>query len=521
MKKARSQAVVGRIFFGGHSGWARVLIIVSVVVTPVTVCFGDGLQQYWPFDEGTGSVVSNGVSGGNAGSLINFGANGSEWDTDVPAALVSRSTGSLNFNYVNDSYINCGHLGLEATQNGGEASVSMWIKPESLSDMRIWGQCSSTTYVPLGYMRFTPGSSGNGCLESGSISASGWYPITSYSVVTGAWNHLVVTWKGAYMTAFLNGNPQYSFLSAFEFDLDGGDQPLAFGVGAKYRGTSGNAYCGKMDEVSVWSEALSIERIHQLAAGVSPMDITPSAGSVAPQFPLAEYRLDNNANDSRGNNDGVIGGDASFVSDTPFTYSDNMALTLDGSGDYVQIADNEILRPGTNDWTLSLWFKASAMQSSALIAKHAGTPLYTQMSLMFAGGTTGSMGTADRIHTFIVGTEGISKRWEITTLGGLADDNWHHVALVRTGDDWRPVVYIDGIIADIAVLNTDSGTRPHDVNCTEPWYIGCWDGSKNYFTGLIDEVAMWNEALTSENIAWLANNSLTSIFPKGTIILMQ
>jgi hypothetical protein len=157
MRKIREK-VVNRLFSAGHSGWRWIAVGMLTVWSGSGLCYGSGVAQYWTFDEGAGSVVSNEVASGTVGDLVNFGSNGSVWDTDVPAALASRSTGSLAFNYANVSYINCGHIGLSSTQGVGEASISMWLKPESLSDMRLFGQCNATTDLPLGTVRFTPGS---------------------------------------------------------------------------------------------------------------------------------------------------------------------------------------------------------------------------------------------------------------------------------------------------------------------------------------------------------------------------
>jgi hypothetical protein len=267
----------------------------------------------------------------------------------------------------------------------------------------------------------------------------------------------------------------------------------------------------------MWDEALTSEEIAWLSQN-SLSQIEP----VMPRKPLAEYRMDGNAKDTRGRNPGTVMGDAAFVSgagSTPFSYVGNAALQLDGSGDSVSIADAAEIRPGTSDWTLSLWFKTSNdSQYGGLITKRKNVNPYTQMALMFGGAGAGNPGDGEQIHTFMIGTQTSVDRWEVASRNGYGDDEWHHLALVRSSGNTSPVVYVDGNVTSVDVL-FDAGSRPHDINCTDPWRIGT--EGMNDFEGLIDEVAMWDEALPSEQIAWLAANSLSSIPRDGTIILIQ
>ena len=231
--------------------------------------------------------------------------------------------------------------------------------------------------------------------------------------------------------------------------------------------------------------------------------------------------MDGDVMDEGGTYHGLLSGDATFLDDdTPFTYVGNMALRLDGDGDRVMIADTAALRPETKAWTMSLWFKTSVgNRYSGLISKRKTVNPYTQMSLMMGGDQAGNPGTGGKLHTFVIGTQGSTERWEVSTRADYADGEWHHAALVRPAGDKSPVLFVDGVMTAVLV-NTDRGLRPHDVNCTEPWLIGKSNSSSS-FEGLIDEVAMWNTALTAGEIAWLAQNSIDTLFPRGTMITVR
>jgi hypothetical protein len=499
--------------------------------SPLTVSLAGpapGVSLYWAFDDGAGALATNSVPGGNTGVLINF--NGAGWDADVPAALAERSSGSLAFTSANTNYVDAGPLGLSSTGGVDGATVALWVKPNTIiNDMRLWGQLRQTTSTPnpTGAIAFNREPNGRGSLRAFNMASNFWVNITPVgAIVTNEWHHLAFAWCGPRLVTYLNGNPVGGMDVRFEFNRDASDRLMNFGIGAKYQTslqTYGVAYDGKMDDVAVWGATLSPESIRQLAVGTSPLFVAADNAPTPPEAPLAKYLMDGSVKDSRGKHSGALTGGAIFMSgegNTPFGYAGNASLQFDGIDDCVTIPDDPSLRPGTKAWTLSLWFKAeSADQLGALIAKRKNGQPYTQMSLMVGGTSTGTAGTGKRIHSFVVGNQTSVDRWEVSSVDDFADGGWHHVALVRGSGDWRPVLYIDGHAAAI-LSNMDAGTRPHAIDCLDPWRIG-FDGASAHFAGLIDEVALWDIALSSENIAWLAKHTLADISLKGTLIQVK
>ena len=406
-------------------------------------------------------------------------------------------------------------------------SVSLWLKPGTLAgDMRLWGPLrrSSTPPSPQGTVGLWLDGSGNGTLRAYHWTQNMWTNLTvTGTVKTNQWQHLGFTWRGKHMIAYLNGNVMGGIDdSKFEFDRDVSGEAVSFGIGAKYL-SYGVTYDGKMDDLSIWGSTLSPEQVRTLASGQSPLSVPPSAGAKAPPKPLAEYRLDGNALDVRGKYNGSAVNGASFTNgtgNTPFEYGGNMSLRLDGVNDEVTLANAAALRPGTNAWTLSVWFKAAATnQLGTVMAIRKATSPSTQMSVYVGGPDVGGVGSGMRVHSFVIGTQSPQVgRWETYTTGAYLDDRWHHVALVRTCNTLTPIVYVDGEVAPFIGLSSTATLL--DVDSTDPWRIGS-NGVGYYFAGLIDEAAMWNTALSSEQVAWLAKNSLSAIPPRGTLIRMQ
>jgi hypothetical protein len=89
----------------------------------------------------------------------------------------------------------------------------------------------------------------------------------------------------------------------------------------------------------------------------------------------------------------------------------------------------------------------------------------------------------------------------------VTDGIWHHVVGMREGTTLRTCVdgiYEDGI-NDLPVGFDLSGTSQKNALIGAIWSQGD-NVIKKYFAGLIDDVAIWNRALTPEEISYLWNN---------------
>ena len=83
------------------------------------------------------------------------------------------------------------------------------------------------------------------------------------------------------------------------------------------------------------------------------------------------------------------------------------------------------------------------------------------------------------------------------------EDEWVHIAAVGDGEEIR--VYVDGEEVAIGGGLVDPGGAIDSYGASDfPFNVGgggIYDNAGNQFTGLIDEVAVWHTALTSEQIA--------------------
>ncbi|MFE3038384.1 exo-alpha-sialidase [Streptomyces canus] len=177
------------------------------------------------------------------------------------------------------------------------------------------------------------------------------------------------------------------------------------------------------------------------------------------------------------------------------------ALDLDGADDAVRLPYRVQLPLGTKDFTASLWFRytATAGEQPLLWMGGVGTG---QPQVWLRGEPANG-----RVHGLITVREGAAALGtaSVSSSGAYNDGRWHHVSLRRGGG--RLTLFVDG---------TATGVRdvPGSVSRTSAFgvHIGQRMDGRAFFTGAIDEVRVWDRALTDAEISGAAPA------PEGTVL---
>ena len=165
----------------------------------------------------------------------------------------------------------------------------------------------------------------------------------------------------------------------------------------------------------------------------------------------------------------------------------NMALQLDGAGDYAIVYDAAILNPA-DSLTIEAWVlpKDNPIMGMRVVDKM----------------TVGSV-DAYLIDTYPLGrcrfiTEPTSA---VNSADTLALDTWNHVAAVYDGQSAK--IYLNGVL-DTMVMSTGQLS-----SSSNPLLFGANNNyDDNWFNGMIDEVRLWNAARTQEQIIQTMNDTL-------------
>jgi PKD repeat protein len=198
------------------------------------------------------------------------------------------------------------------------------------------------------------------------------------------------------------------------------------------------------------------------------------------------------AHDSSGNgNNGTLKNGPTWVNG-----KSGKALSFDGVDDYVQIADSPSLELGSSNYTIMAWFKTPSLPSLIY-------PIVAKMD--------GWGGDSDwQLYVDLYGNVCYQAReWEdltICTSGYTYEDGaWHQVAVTKTDEgDSGTALYVDGVLIGTGPgVNIEDGTIPIKIGANDEPY---------YFSGTIDEVGIWNRALSAEEIYQSYLGNLTGIW---------
>lgn len=185
-------------------------------------------------------------------------------------------------------------------------------------------------------------------------------------------------------------------------------------------------------------------------------------------------------------NDGEILG-AEWVDDGKF----GSALKFDGAASYVNCGNDESFNI-TDNITVMAWAKMEVPSGTqAIIAKDIGWE--TNSWQIFASHTANS----NKPRSFVIvedGGRGVAVAANAST--DTRDDGWHHYALTYSTSDGVVKYYVDGVEEGSA---EDAEKRQIQVTDTDV-NIGRKSNAANFFSGLIDEVAILNVALTEDDI---------------------
>lgn len=171
----------------------------------------------------------------------------------------------------------------------------------------------------------------------------------------------------------------------------------------------------------------------------------------------------------------------------------NRAITFDGIDDYVALG-NPVSLQITETITLSAWIKSNDKSEKKRIINKLDSGAGQQSYTLFTG-TNGKV-------IFKFWTGGVAKSVSSTT--DIVDGNWHQVIATYDGSSMR--IYIDGVLE--ATTSSITGAIDNDSSNVD---IGRKADNNQFFNGQIDDVRIYNRALSSEEVLSLFQGRIKSL----------
>lgn len=430
----------------------------------------DGLISYWKLDEESGNQVNDSVGNNNTtatgtmvitGKISNAKSFNSTTDT-IPLNLQNRPTNTF--------------------------TVSTWFKTSETHEIdpevqTITGNCTGTTdctgtsgqkYIFWSKWNDSPDGSASSLISVGTngISvyehAGGYMPALAVydgTVPANTWNHLAVVYKNKQPSIYLNGvlvrTGQLSTKSSVY-------TPFAMGGG-------GYGYSqGGLDEVKIYNTAKTSDDIFEEYASLKDSFEKRDIGIVG-------YW---SMNEATGNisRDTIYGFNGTATGTTIVNGISERARSFNGTGDSIALSSGTQANI-VGDITISTWVNIESGSTNPHTIVHKNS----QYSI--------------RINTDGKITWGDSSNFSYAVFGshdiGLKFNTWQHITLTKTGGVVK--IYLNGVekasVTFGGALTSKTGVM----------HIGCYSNdtacAAYYLKGMIDEVKIYNRALSASEVA--------------------
>ena len=286
-------------------------------------------------------------------------------------------------------------------------------------------------------------------------------------------------------------------------DEDGDPDPLL--IGAVYQGgqtLKKDFFQGLIDEVEIFDRALTdaeISAIYQAgpAGKIKPKPIPPPSGMVS------WWSADNHPNDIVDSNHGTLQGGAGYAQGMV-----DEAFSLDGVDDHIEVPDDPVFN-FEGSFTIDAWVKTTDVDGVQNIVSR------NECGLTCIASVSASLSRLRLLdgkpHANVRDTD---KGGDVDCGGGqclgsatfIADGLFHHVAMVRNVEGNQLRLHVDGQLDVDEPLNQGAqGPLVDEDGDPDPLliraiYKGGQTLKKDFFQGLIDEVEIFDRALTAAEI---------------------
>jgi hypothetical protein len=179
--------------------------------------------------------------------------------------------------------------------------------------------------------------------------------------------------------------------------------------------------------------------------------------------------------------------------------ANNFSMNFDGSNDYIDVGTSSNVWDGTTSLSVSLWVNLNStgtyqylIDSNTLGNAYIGFGIQLQSNGKFAYCVKDDTNLAISYYVNDI---------------GFTYNNWHHIVLVYDRANSNYYYYNNGTQYTIT-----PSVSSHSHTAFTDLYIGRPSLSNNYYAdGKIDEVAIWNTALTSTQVSEIYSATSTNL----------
>jgi hypothetical protein len=441
---------------------------------------GPGPVGYWSFDEGYGTTAQDRTSNNNDGTIT-----GATWQTEdmCVSGKCLWFDGTAVYAQLNSS-ITLSYL---------DSSISFWINVNSIPSGSYGSRSQCLSYDNNYGHRFIGPTTSKSLQSEGDTNGEYWVSTSSNSLPFNQWNHVVITAEDGEVKTYINGVLKGTRTVTSNLTLNK--------IGSQDHGDYDQFCDADIDEVKVYDYARTADQVKaDYNAGKS--GLSSDKGS-AVAFGNQQSAINNlsdglvgywkmdessgNVIDASGNgNTGTWNGTGSHYPAGKFGNGGG----FNGTDDYVDISDSNSLDLTGDVATFSVWtYWDTITGDHKILAKAVSAGSGASAYQIRSDGSSGNL--LFQIY---------NSTWGTATASGILSSEtskWIYLTVILESDN-TVKFYKNGI------LHTTSSIDQNILSSTGAFAIGKrYGGTPNYFNGSIDEVRIYNRALSPREVRHL------------------
>ncbi len=419
-----------------------------------------GLVAFFPLNDAdaSGTTVYDRSGRGNDGTL-----------TSGPVLATGKIGKAVDLDGTDDKIVtvtNPSGLGYGT----GDFSWFAWIYPERINGSyeMIWAQGGSG--IPYLAVRD----------DTLHFYLSAIYETAAGYIAADTWQHVGVIRSGGVLTLYKNGVP-YTTTATQSGSISAPDYAYI----SSYGSSGGHQFKGFIDEVRIYDRSISAEEISQLYHG-GRGSIKEEQNSFLTNGLLAFWSFNGSDSTATTTRDISGTGNTLYLQGTARYGLGKVGQGLQITG--VNAASHastsaSVLDPSTTDLTAAVWFKPFILNTTndAILSQETGSGTQGR-NWLFAAATTNKLGS----------NLGSTQLFSTST---LQLNQWHHGAVTLSGTVRR--LYLNGVLENSTTTTAEAANGSFAVG------KGIIGGHQQNFPGIIDEVRIYNRALSGSEILQL------------------
>ena len=320
---------------------------------------------------------------------------------------------------------------------------------------------------------------------------------TTNSIVANSYYYVVLTWNQSTdnIKGYLNGVTMFD-----ESQMIGRwNAPFSdFVIGKGYSGESARHFSGLIDQVRVYNYARTPAQIaweYNRGAPVAHYQFDECQGSTA-------YNNAVNGNGDAAGNNGTITIGATGTNTSAGTCTGasteawkngatgkiNSSLSFDGNDDYVNVG-TPLNSTSSETKTVGAWIYPTSASASYIISNY--DPNSQGFSILFNSDRTVGIAWTGTVNA-------------VRTSTTVSLNTWTHVLAVYDSSDNTGKIYINGVLNKNGSLGAEQ-TSTNNLRISGRW-TSPNSGSAVLFSGQLDDVRIYNYALTNKQVQEVYNN---------------